>query len=80
MGKINVAWHEAHKMPDNPSEQQRAEWHYSHALNCACRKVTPSIQALLDSHGYKLPAEAPGLAGGVQCQAGSGEKAGQVAR
>jgi hypothetical protein len=80
MGKINVAWHEAHKMPDNPSEQQRAEWHYSHALNCACRKITPSIQALLDSHGYKLPAEAPGLAGRVQRQAGSGEKAGQVAR
>jgi hypothetical protein len=66
MGKINVSWHEAHKMPDNPSEQQRAEWHYAHALNCGCRKLTPSIQALLDSHGYTLPADAPGLAAGVQ--------------
>ena len=66
MGKINVSWHEAHKMPDNPSEQQRAEWHYGHALNCGCRKLTPSIQALLDSHGYTLPADAPGLAAGVQ--------------
>lgn len=63
MGKINVAWHVAHKMPDKPTEQQRAEWHYGHALNCDCHKVTPSVRALLESNGYKLPPDAPGLAG-----------------
>ena len=63
MSKINVSWHETHKMPANPSEQQRAEWHHDHALNCGCRKITPSIQALLDNHGYTLPADAPGLPG-----------------
>jgi hypothetical protein len=66
MGKINVSWHEAHKMPNNASEQQRAEWHYGHALNCGCRKVTASTQALLDSHGYTLPADAPGLPNGIR--------------
>ncbi|HEY0920441.1 hypothetical protein [Devosia sp.] len=63
MGRINAAWHEAHKMPTNPTEQQRAEWHYDHALNCGCRAVTPSIAALLETHGYRLPPGAPGLAG-----------------
>jgi hypothetical protein len=63
MGKINVAWHESHKMPKNPTEQQRAEWHYGHAIHCGCRAVSPSIQTLLETHGYKLPPDAPGLAG-----------------
>src|SRR5690606_2753672 len=34
MGKVNAEWHNAHKMPTNPTEQQRAEWHYFHAINC----------------------------------------------
>lgn len=63
MGKINVAWHDAHKMPANPTEQQRAEWHYGHALNCDCRTVTPSVLTLIETHGYKLPPDAPGLVG-----------------
>lgn len=63
MGKINAAWHEEHKMPANPTEQQRAQWHYGHALHCGCRKVTPSILTLLDEHGFQLPPDAPGLAG-----------------
>jgi hypothetical protein len=65
MGKINAAWHEDHKMPANPTEQQRAEWHYGHALNCDCRLVTPSILTLLDTHGFRLPPDAPGIAGRV---------------
>ena len=71
MGKINVSWHETHKMPDNASEQQRAEWHYGHALNCGCRKVTPSTQELLDSHGYSLPVDAPGLATPIKPPSGA---------
>jgi len=61
MGRINAGWHAAHKMPPNPTEAQRAAWHYEHARNCGCRVVTPSIAALLETHGYHLPPDAPGL-------------------
>jgi len=63
MGRINADWHNGHKMPTNPTEQQRAEWHYYHAINCGCRAVTPSTATLLETHGYKLPPDAPGLVG-----------------
>lgn len=55
MGKINADWHRAHRMPKNPTEQQRAEWHYEHAKHCDCREVTPSIAALLKAHGFDVP-------------------------
>ena len=55
MGKINADWHRAHLMPKNPTEQQRAEWHFEHAEHCACRAVTPSIAALLKAHGHEGP-------------------------
>jgi hypothetical protein len=56
MGKINRDWHEAHRMPKNPTKRQRAEWHYEHAINCGCREVTPSIATLLRSQGFDVPA------------------------
>jgi hypothetical protein len=55
MGKINAAWHLAHTMPKNPTPQQRAGWHYEHALHCGCREITPSIAALLKEHGFEVP-------------------------
>lgn len=55
MGKINAEWHRAHIMPKNPSDKQRAEWHFEHALHCGCRAVTPSIAALLKANGYEVP-------------------------
>lgn len=55
MGKINAEWHRANLMPKNPTEKQRAEWHYEHAMHCACREITPSIAALLKAQGLKLP-------------------------
>ncbi|MDB5538717.1 MAG: hypothetical protein JWQ89_444, partial [Devosia sp.] len=58
MGKMNMQWHHDHRMPDNPSKQQRAEWHYQHALNCGCRTLTPSITSLLVSQGYEVPRQA----------------------
>lgn len=42
-------------MPKNPTPQQRAEWHYEHALHCGCREITPSIAALLKEHGFEVP-------------------------
>lgn len=55
MGKINAEWHSAHVMPKNPTDKQRAEWHFEHAIHCGCRAVTPSIAALLKANGYKVP-------------------------
>lgn len=63
MGKINAEWHRAHIMPRNATDAQRAAWHYDHAQQCGCRAVTPSIAALLQAHGYELPATAPGRSG-----------------
>lgn len=57
MGKINAAWHAAHVMPNNPTDAQRAEWHYEHALHCACRKPSAAILAMMEALGYKLPPE-----------------------
>ena len=55
MGKINAEWHQAHRMPANPTRKQRAEWHYEHARHCGCRALTPSITSLLVSQGYEIP-------------------------
>lgn len=56
MGTINRAWHEANRMPKNPTPAQRAAWHYAHAVNCTCREITPTIAALLKEEGYEVPA------------------------
>ena len=45
MGKINKEWHRSHKMPKNPTKEERYEWHKEHAENCQCR---PTPQELLD--------------------------------
>ena len=58
MGKTNRDWHEAHRMPKNPTEAQRAQWHYEHALNCGCREIRLSIAALLIAQGYEVPKSA----------------------
>jgi len=58
MGKINAEWHRAHVMAKNPTDGQRAEWHYEHALHCGCRVITPPIAALLKAQGYQVPKRA----------------------
>ena len=42
---INKAWHEAHRMPKNPSLEQRIVWHREHAKHCACRPVPEKLAA-----------------------------------
>lgn len=41
---MNKAWHEAHKMPKNPTHAQRVQWHIAHAKHCACRKPPESVR------------------------------------
>ena len=39
--KINEIWHKAHRMPKNPTMDQRIQWHLEHLKNCKCRTDIP---------------------------------------
>jgi predicted CoA-binding protein len=41
--KINEAWHNQHRMPENPSREQRVSWHLEHARACGCRPVPEDL-------------------------------------
>lgn len=41
--KINAEWHAKHKMPKNPSLDQRVKWHMEHARHCSCRPIHGEI-------------------------------------
>lgn len=41
--KINKEWHEKHKMPKNPTMEEKIKWHKEHARNCGCRPMPKSI-------------------------------------
>lgn len=51
MGKINKEWHEKHRMPKNPTRQQRLEWHIAHSKHCTCRVLTDKLKAELKAAG-----------------------------
>lgn len=53
MGKINKEWHLAHKMPKNPTLDERVEWHIEHAKHCTCREMPESIATLIAQHKKK---------------------------
>jgi hypothetical protein len=36
---INKEWHLKHRMPKNPTPEQRLEWHVEHQKNCSCRPL-----------------------------------------
>lgn len=41
--KINAEWHSKHRMPKNPSMDQRVKWHIEHARHCGCRPLRGKI-------------------------------------
>lgn len=41
---INKEWHLKNKMPENPTQKQRMEWHIEHAKNCDCREPTEKLK------------------------------------
>jgi hypothetical protein len=43
--QLNREWHLAHKMPKNPSEEERLHWHAEHMKHCKCREVPPKLLA-----------------------------------
>lgn len=52
--KINKAWHLKHKMPENPTMEQRIKWHLAHAKNCGCRKIEGKIAEEMTRRGIKF--------------------------
>lgn len=48
MSKINKQWHVAHKMPKNPTPEQRIQWHSEHIQHCQCYPVSPKLQKEID--------------------------------
>lgn len=52
---INKAWHLKHKMPENPTTEQRIEWHLKHARNCGCRKIEGKIASEMKKRGIAIP-------------------------
>lgn len=49
--KINAAWHTKHKMPQNPTLDDRVAWHLEHAKMCSCRPLGGKILAEIKKRG-----------------------------
>jgi hypothetical protein len=47
MGKLNAKWHQKHRMPKNPTHDQRMAWHAAHARACGCRPMPHKLAAEL---------------------------------
>ncbi len=56
MGKINAAWHRAHRMPPNATLDERIAWHVEHAANCGCREIPASLREAMTRRGITVPA------------------------
>jgi len=51
---INKDWHLAHKMPKNPSLDQRINWHVEHARHCTCRPLGGKILEEIQKRKIKV--------------------------
>jgi len=49
--EINKTWHESHKMPKNPSFDQRVEWHLEHRKHCSCRPIPEKLAEKMKEKG-----------------------------
>ncbi|HEX5113035.1 MAG TPA: hypothetical protein VFV79_09315 [Saprospiraceae bacterium] len=45
--KINKEWHLKHKMPKNPTLEQRIAWHKEHQKHCACRDMPDQLKLII---------------------------------
>lgn len=41
--KLNKEWHQKNRMPKNPTQDQRIEWHLEHEKNCSCRPISNKL-------------------------------------
>jgi hypothetical protein len=44
MKNINAEWHKKHKMPKNPTVEQRIAWHIEHQKHCKCRPIPEKLR------------------------------------
>jgi len=51
---INKEWHQSHRMPKNPTIEQRIQWHLEHAKHCACRDIPEKLKAEMKKHHIKI--------------------------
>lgn len=42
--KINKEWHTKNRMPKNPTQEQRIQWHLEHQKHCQCRPIPEKLQ------------------------------------
>jgi len=47
---INKEWHLKNRMPKNPSQKERMEWHIEHSKNCDCRRPTEKLLAKIKEY------------------------------
>jgi hypothetical protein len=52
--KINKAWHDKHKMPLNPTFEQRVKWHLAHQKHCSCRAIAGKLAEEMKRRGIKF--------------------------
>ena len=52
--KLNKEWHIAHRMPKNPSYEQRLEWHIEHAKHCQCREIPGKLRTEIKKRNIKI--------------------------
>ncbi|MDF3026577.1 MAG: hypothetical protein K0S23_884 [Fluviicola sp.] len=45
---INKEWHLKNKMPKNPTENERENWHLEHEKNCDCRPIPTKLKEKMD--------------------------------
>jgi hypothetical protein len=54
---INQEWHEAHRIPKNPTLDQRIEWHLEHSQHCNCRPIAGKLLEEMTRRGIPVPAK-----------------------
>jgi hypothetical protein len=55
--KLNIEWHQAHRMAQNASLEQGIAWHLEHSKNCSCRPIPERLEGELKKHGIKIDCE-----------------------
>ncbi|MCX5517648.1 hypothetical protein OSH10_04305 [Kaistia defluvii] len=55
MSKLNRAWHDANPMPENPTIDQRVEWHLAHTAHCGCRPIPRLVLEEMARRGIAAP-------------------------
>ena len=46
-----IDWHLAHKMPKNPTQEERITWHIEHQKYCGCRPIPQKLIGIIGKRG-----------------------------